>query len=189
MSQLIGYSRGFPSDSDPAADQAELAEAGAARIFSDSAAIDPRARSGLAECLAQLTSGDVLLVSSAARLSHSVAHFLATTVALDAREITVRCLAEPALSTRGDAVDPIAVLSALNGLQKRLIGLRTRDGLSTAASAGRGPGRPTVMTDDLIAIAVELRAQKRSYAQIARVLGVSSSAVQRALAASPRPAD
>lgn len=185
MSRVVGYSRGLVTDADATADVAELTHAGAARVFRDPAGIDPRSRPALTECQAHLARADVLLVSSAARLSHSLNHFLTTIVALNARGVGFRSLAEPSLSTGGGAVDPMAVLSALDGLQNRLVGLRTREGLSAASSAGRRPGRPTVMTEELVAMAAELRAEERSYAQIARVLGVSPSAVQRALSDGP----
>ncbi|WP_164743486.1 recombinase family protein [Microbacterium sulfonylureivorans] len=188
MTRVVGYSRGFSSDADATLDVAELTREGATLVFSDPAGVDPRARPQLARCLDELADGDVLLVSSAARLSHSVNHFLATIVALDARGVEFRSLAEASLSTGLSAVAPTAVMSELDGLQKRLVGLRTRDGMSAASTAGRRPGRPTVMTDELVAMAVELRAEERSYAQIARVLGVSASAVQRALSITP-PAD
>lgn len=184
MTRVVGYSRGFASDPEAGSGVAQLTRAGAAPVFSDPAGVDARARPGLASCLALLVAGDVLLVSSAARLSHSVSHFLTTIVALHERGVAFRSLAEPALSTDAGSVDSVAVMSALDGLQKRLVGLRTRDGLSAASMVGRRPGRPTVMTDELVAMAAELRAEERSYAQIARVLGVSPSAVQRAL--SPR---
>jgi predicted transcriptional regulator len=40
------------------------------------------------------------------------------------------------------------------------------------------------MTEERIAVAQELRAQKRSYMQIGRALGVSEAAVRRALGSS-----
>lgn len=184
MTRVVGYSRGFASDPEAAPDVAELTRAGAVSVFSDPAGVDARARPSLAACLAQLVVGDVLLVSSAARLSHGVGHFLTTVVALHERGVAFRSLTEAALSTDSGPADSAAVMTALDGLQKRLVGLRTRDGLSAASMAGRRPGRPTVMTSELVAMAAELRAEERSYAQIARVLGVSPSAVQRAL--SPR---
>lgn len=184
MTRVVGYSRGFASDPGATSDVAELTRAGAAPVFNDPAGVDARARPCLAACLAELVAGDVLLVSSATRLSHSVGHFLTTVVALHERGVAFRSLTEPALSTHSDPVYSVMVMSALDGLHKRLVGLRTRDGLSAASMAGRRPGRPTVMTDELVAMAAELRAEERSYAQIARVLGVSPSAVQRAL--SPR---
>lgn len=181
MTPLVGYTRALATDRGTA-DVAALKQAGAKTVFADVAGVDPRRRPGLEACLAQLAEGDVLIVTSAARLSHGVSHFLTTVSALDARGVVFRSLAEPALSTDLVPVETAAVVSALDGLQRRLVGLRTREGMAAAAVAGRRPGRPTVMTSELRAVASELRAEGRSFAQVARVLGVSASAVQRALA-------
>lgn len=61
--------------------------------------------------------------------------------------------------------------------------VQTREGLRVAGESGRRPGRPTVMTEERLAVARELRLQGRSYAHVGLVLGVSANAVQRALRA------
>lgn len=53
-----------------------------------------------------------------------------------------------------------------------------------AAATGKRLGRPTVMTPETVAIAVELRNLGRPVTHIARVLGVSTNSVHRALAKS-----
>ena len=129
-----------------------------------------------------LGEGDTLLITSAMSLSPSVEHFVTTVTQLRARGIEVRSLAEPALSTAAGMNSTTGeVLDALDVLRRRLIGLRIRQGLHAAIAAGRKPGRPRVMTAERIEIARELRTQKLSFAQIGRALGVSESAVRRAL--------
>ena len=125
MTLLVGYTREFFTDAGVSADAAALEEAGAELVFSDVAA-DVRARPELKRCLRSLEPGDVLVVTSAARLSHGVGHFVATTTDLAARGVSVRSLAEPALSTLQQPVPAEEVLAALEGLRRRLVSLSTR---------------------------------------------------------------
>lgn len=152
--------------------------AGATRVVLDTA--HARERPRLAECLRSLSAGDTLVVPSAIEMSVGVAHFVATVAGLAERGIHLRCLREPELSTDSEATT-VGTLLALDNLRRGLIRARTRAGMDAAASRGRRAGRPTVMTAERIAVAAELRALGRSYAHVAQVLGVSASAVQRAL--------
>ncbi|WP_100813238.1 MULTISPECIES: recombinase family protein [Microbacterium] len=168
-------------------DTDELTRAGAEQIFTDDGPAESRTRPGLEECLHSLDPGDTLVVTSAAHLSSAVPHFVATVAGLRRRGVGFRSLSEPALCAGvGASVDPGEVLLALEVLRRRLASLQTRAGMATAAEEGRRPGRPTVMTPERIAMAVELRNLDRPITHIARVLGVSANAVQRALAPIPR---
>ena len=182
MTRIVGYTRELFAGAGTAADVEQLEGVGAAPVFMDLASVDVRKRPGLAECLRVLGAGDLLVFTSSARLSHSLAHFVLTTTALAERGVLFRSVAEQALTAgAGHVSDPVQVLSALGGLARRLRSLETRQGMKDAAAEGRHAGRPTVMTQERVAIAQELRNQGRSFTQIGRVLGVSTSAVQRAL--------
>ncbi|MCR2764979.1 recombinase family protein [Microbacterium sp. zg.B48] len=189
MTRVVGYTRELFADAGATADADELERAGAEPVFADLTSADARTRPELAACLDDLDAGDVLLVTSSARLSHGLHHFISTIADLTARGVGFRSLAEPALSTGAGMVsDPAEVLAALEGLARRLRSVETRAGMRDAAAAGRRAGRPTVMTEDRVAIAQELRAQGRSFTHIGRVIGVSASAVQRALTPPAVPA-
>jgi DNA invertase Pin-like site-specific DNA recombinase len=185
MSRLIGYTRELFAGDSVADDIQLLNDAGAVRVFEDAGSVDLRGRVGLAACLQSLTAGETLVVSSAARLAQSVTHFVTTVSDLAGREVAFRSLSEPGLSTGTDPVDPAVMFVALEGLRKRLAGMQTRAGMAAAAREGRRPGRPTVMTPERIAMAVELRNVGRPITHVARVLGVSPNAVYRALATLP----
>lgn len=183
MTRTLGYTRELLAGDDTSADASALRRAGASKVYVDRRRSTRATRPELEKCLSALSSGDILLVSSAAMLSTTVEQFVIAVGQLRARGIHLRSLSEPALSTTSDtSLAPGDVLDALDALRRRLIGLRTREGLEAALAAGRKPGRPRVMTDDRIAVAKELRAQQRSFAQIGRALGVSEAAVRRALA-------
>lgn len=189
MTRLVGYTRELVPDAGTRADVDALVGVGVVRAFSDEAGTDPRKRPGLVACLAFLEPGDVLVAPSASHLSHAVTHFVTTVAALTARAVGFRSMAEPALCTGPDrAVDPAEVVVALEGLRRRLVSVRTRAGMESAAAAGKRAGRPTVMTPEKVAMALELRNLGRPITHIARVLGVSANSVQRALPPLPRTA-
>lgn len=183
MTARIGYTRALLDD-DTGSDADALREAHVTRVFIEPVGTDPNNRPELARCLDTLGSGDILVVSSAARLSHTISHFISTVADLTAAGVTFRSLSEPALATDGNE-DAGDVMAALESLRRHIISLRTREGLAAAAAEGRRPGRPSVMTQERIGIALELRRAGRSFSHIGRVLGVSPSAVQRALALLP----
>lgn len=181
MTRLVGYTREVTPGGGTAADAAQLTLAGAERVFTDDGSIGAAERPGLRECLEFVEAGDTLIVTSAAMVAPTAAQFLTVVSELAGRSVGFRSLAEPALST-GTAVDSAEVFVALESLRRRLSSLQTRAGMAAAASKGRRPGRPTVMTPERVAMAVELRDLGRPVTHIARVLGVSANAVQRALA-------
>jgi DNA invertase Pin-like site-specific DNA recombinase len=176
VTRVVGYSRPLGDDDDET-DAAILRAAGADEVQFDHGALDGTA---LASCLQSLNPGDELLVSRAARLASTQGTILKTLASLARRRVAFRSLAEPTLST-GASVSPEQVLVALNELRRELIGIRIRAGMAAAIAEGKRPGRPSVMTPDRIEMALELRSLGRSISHIARVLGVSAGAVQRAL--------
>lgn len=183
MTRTIGYTRPLLED-DAAAETAALRAAGATFVFVEAATVAPGEVSELDRCLEELTSGDVLVVTGTARLASSVTGFTRRVAVLGERGVRFRSLQEPVLSTDGPPVEPARVMAALEALRGELASLRARK--RPAGPEGRRRGRPSVMTPERIAMALELRRHHRSLAHIADVLGVSASAVQRALA---HPAD
>lgn len=190
MSRVVGYTRELLRDAGTQSDVDALTAAGATKVFTDDADTDPRKRPGLADCLASLEPGDVLVAPSSSHLSHAVTHFVTTVSTLSVCGVGFRSLAEPALCTGEEtATDPAEVMAALEALRRRLVSVRTRAGMASAAAEGKRAGRPTVMTPEKVAMAVELRNLNRPITHIARVLGVSANSVQRALAPLPRNSD
>lgn len=181
MTRLVGYTREVTPGAGTAADAAQLTLAGAERVFADDGSAGATDRPGLRECLEFVEAGDTVIVTSAAMLAPTTAQFLTAVSGLIDRGIEFRSLSEPALST-GNDVSPAEVFAALESLRRRLSSLQTQAGMAAAVSKGRRPGRPTVMTAERVAMAVELRDLGRPVTHIARVLGVSANAVQRALA-------
>ena len=152
MSEIIGYSR-TASDSSRAEVEKDLRAAGAGRIIWG----DPAAPStAFAFAIRSVSSGDTLVVVSSDDLSPSVDHFVYTVGLLIERGIRLVSLAEPELGTDGAPLPPSDVLRALDGMRRRLIAARADTLASELASVSRRPGRPSVMTEEKTAMALDV---------------------------------
>lgn len=178
MSQVVGYTCPLFDEPD---DVKVLHDAGVDRIVVDDARPPGVTSEVLWAEVARWEPGDVLVVSSASRLETSMSRLLATLAEITRRGVLVRILNAPALSTSDGREEVASAYVALDQVQRGLVGLRTRQGMKDAAGDGRRPGRPSVMTTEMVALARELRGQGRSVAHISRVLKVSPGAIRRGL--------
>ncbi|RRD50521.1 recombinase family protein [Arachnia propionica] len=186
MSSIIGYARVSTREQNPEAQRAELEAAGAVKVFTDhghsSRTVD---RPQWSACLDYLRPGDTLLVRALDRIAGTERIALEVIRDLADRGVRLRSLTEPALDV--DASTPmgqaiIGIMAVLAQLRVDTIRENTIRGLAHARAQGRIGGRPTVMTLERLEAAQTLRAEGHSLAQIARILQVSKSSVQRALA-------
>lgn len=161
----------FAGDDTVAADIESLRTAGATHVVEASSV-----KSGveLAQWIADAKPGDTLVVTSLERMTFQLAHLVSTLLTLNERGVALSCLDRPNL----EPGDPHAVelLQALDGARRHQVSLAVRAGM-----VGHPVGRPRALSPEQVAVAAELRRLDRSYARIAQVLGVSTSAVQRAL--------
>ncbi|MDO5082531.1 MAG: recombinase family protein [Arachnia propionica] len=187
MSSVIGYARVSTREQNPEAQRAELEAAGAVRVFIDHghSSRTTQQRPQWVACLDYLRAGDTLLVRALDRIAGTERIALEVIRDLAARGVRLRSLTEPALDV--DASTPmgqaiVGIMAVLAQLRVDTIRENTMRGLEHARAQGRIGGRPTVMTAERLEAAQKLRADGHSLAQIARILQVSKSSVQRALA-------
>ncbi|HCS60869.1 MAG TPA: DNA invertase [Microbacterium sp.] len=183
MAHEIGYARVSKREQNPEAQEAELRAAGCERVFVDhgesSRSTD---RPQWLECLNYLRAGDILKVRRLDRLAGSERILIETLQDLDARQVNLVSLTEPMIDTTtpmGRALYGIVAVFAQ--LRVDTIRENTLRGLDYARSQGRIGGRPSVMTPERITEAERMRTGQQSWASIARVLGVGTSSVRRAL--------
>ena len=180
---ILGYARVSTRDQNPAQQEAALKAAGAERIFVDHGESSRKvSRPQWDACPDHLRQGDVLLVYRLDRLSGSDQHLIALIHELRERGVDLRSLTEPAI----DTTSPIGralygIMAVFAQLRLDTIRQNTLDGLAHARSKGRFGGRPTVMTPEKIEQALAMRADKKTIAYIAGVLGVREATVKRAL--------
>lgn len=181
---LIGYARVSRRDQNPEAQVAELYRAGAESVYVDhgeSSRISNRPQ--WVACLARLEPGDTLLVRRLDRVAGSERMAIDTLTELSDRGIDIRSLTEPEIDTTtpmGRAL--FGIVAVFAQLRVDTIRDNTRRGLEHARAAGRIGGRPTVMSPERIEAAARMREDGKTLAQIAAVLEVGKSTVQRALA-------
>lgn len=185
---LIGYARVSRPEQDPAAQEAELTAAGAVRVFTDHGESSRKAdRSQWLACRDYLRPGDTLLVRRLDRLAGTERMAIEIIRDLADQGIHLRSLTEPEIDTTspmGRAL--LGFIGILAQLRVDTIRENTRRGLAHARAQGRIGGRPTVVTPERLDAALRLRAAGQSHTQIARALGVSRSAINRASTARRR---
>ena len=126
---------------------------------------------------AQARKVSAVLVTEASRWSRSTIDLLGTLQDLNAWGISLVTLSGISLdlnTPQGKLM--AAILSAIAEFERDLIRERVKSGISMAKAKGRKFGRPR-LSESAIAFVHELRAQGKSYSQIATVSGVSRTKV------------
>lgn len=178
---LIGYARVSTADQVIDLQESALFEAGCERIFADHGVSGAKAsRPALDRCLEFLRRDDVLVVWKLDRLGRSITHLIELTRDLDDRGVQLKSLTEGFDTTTPAGRLLFHVLAALAEMERALTIERVSAGLAAARAAGRTGGRPRSVTPDKLAVARTMRADGRSIPDIAKTIGVSTSALYRA---------
>lgn len=182
MGHLLGYARVSTDNQNPDLQADELRAAGCYRVFTDHASGAKAARPALGEVLDQLRPGDTLVVWRLDRLGRSLPHLIEAVTSLDARGVGFRSVRENIDTTSSGGRLVFHMFGALAEFERDLIRERTSAGLAAARARGRKGGRPTVMTPAKTAQARRMY-QERTHTldEIAKVVGVSRSAVARSI--------
>ena len=185
----MGYARISTSQQTLTAQVRALRRAGCDPVYSDTISGARRTRDGLQRCLADLAQGDVLVVTRADRLARTVFVGARALEDLDGRGVVVESLAEGVDSRTPEG--QLRILQAmLSGQAERLRNLEsTRTGLRNAVERGAVLGRPTAMTAEQTRHARALREAGYSARAVAESMGVSRSALYRALDRHPEECD
>ncbi len=160
---LVGYMR-VSSDSDRQntdlqRDALLAAGVDARNLYEDRASGAKDDRVGLAEVLAFVRPGDVLVVWKLDRLGRSLSHLLEIVNTLKNRQVSFRSLTEGMDTTTASGELLFHVFGALAQYERALIQERVVAGLSAAKRRGRIGGRPkAIVGEKLDAIVVALNA-------------------------------
>jgi len=182
VARLLGYARVSTLDQEPALQLDALAAAGCRQVYTDHASGALDRRPELDRVLADLDDEDTLVVWRLDRLGRSTRHLLELMTVLEQRGVGFRSLREELDTTTPAGRLFFTVFAALGEFERELIVERTRAGLTAARARGRVGGRPSSLQGDKLAEARRMVAERRlTSQQIADVLGVSRSALYRAL--------
>jgi DNA invertase Pin-like site-specific DNA recombinase len=198
---FIGYARVSTGGQDLAPQLDALRAAGCARIVEERASGGDRDRPELARLLGSLQAGDTLVVARIDRLARSLGHLLEVLERLRAAGVAFRSLDDPIDTSGPSGTLVLQILGAVAEFERSLIRERTRAGVAAARQRGRVPGNPRLRAgdpeairrirdaraeaylDSLIATASdwlpavrELRADHRTWSEVARVLNVRVAA-------------
>lgn len=183
----IGYARVSTQDQNLGLQRDALETAGCAQIFEDRASGARTERPGLAEALAYLREGDMLVVWRLDRLGRSLSHLIETVGALEARGVGFCSLTEAIDTTTPSGRLTFHLFGALGQFERDLIRERTRAGLAAAATRGRKGGRKPVVTPEKLARARSLTAKGLTVREAAARLKIGKSALYEALRLAHRP--
>jgi DNA invertase Pin-like site-specific DNA recombinase len=177
---LVGYARAF--DADPLADaqRRELARAGCTVVFADS---DPSgaSRRQLTAALASVREGDTLVVPSLNCLSRTLSSLIEVAHDLLTRGVGLHVLDEKISGFHPRDGASVSLLSALVSFERRALAERTKTGLELARRRGTKLGRRRKLNPEQVDLARRLIDAGESPANAARVVGVSTATLYRAI--------
>lgn len=178
---VIGYARVSTGLQNVEGQEDALRAAGCERVFVDHVSGATKDRPELRAALDYLRSGDTLVVWRLDRLGRSLAHLIEIMQDLGARGVEFRSLSEAIDTSSPTGRLLFHIAGAFAQFERDLVRERTGIGLAAARAQGRRGGRPSVISPQMLTQAKLLRAGGQTYHQIATALGVSQSAVGRAL--------
>jgi DNA invertase Pin-like site-specific DNA recombinase len=180
-SMIIGYGRTSTTDQTAglAGQERDLVAAGATKVFVEQASSVAQ-RTKLADCLAFLREGDVLMVTKPDRLARSTAELLAIEADLSKRGVglVVLSMGGERLDTRNPTSKlMLTILAGVATWEREIMLERQREGIAKAKSEGKYKGRPA----SIDAYEVKRVANLVGPAAAAKQLGIARSTVYRLL--------
>jgi DNA invertase Pin-like site-specific DNA recombinase len=178
---MYGYARVSTEGQTLAAQEAQLSEAGAAKIFAEKVSgASADNRRALAKALALLKQGDVLLVTRLDRLARSTRDLLNILDTVSRAGAAFRSLADAwADTTTPHGKLLVTVLAGIAEFERSLILARTSEGRRRAKANGVHMGRPQKLNHFQIQQVRKMQAEGRSNAEIGRIMGVSHQTIGR----------
>lgn len=157
-----------------------LERAGCEKIFSDMASGSIDCRKGLIDAMEFCRNGDSLIVWKLDRLGRSLRHLIDTVNKLQSKGVEFVSLQESVDTTTSGGKLVFHIFGALAEFEREMIRERTKAGLKAARARGRMSGRPKKLSNQQIAIAKKLMADKETnITEITRTMNVSRSTLYR----------
>ncbi|MFT8371971.1 recombinase family protein [Acetobacter fabarum] len=145
------------------------------------------ARPGMASLLQSLRPGDSLIAAKLDRLGRDTLDVIGLIRTLNKRSINLRILNIGVETNTPNGRLFLTILAGFAEFEREIIRERTVAGLEAARAAGKRLGRRPKLTDRQKTHALTLSAAGQKNAQIADILGVSVSTIQRITAPNTPP--
>jgi DNA invertase Pin-like site-specific DNA recombinase len=182
---IYGYARVSTKDQTLASQDAQLREAGCAKVYSEKISGVRSDRPELAKVLKRLEPGDLLMVTRLDRLARSTRDLLNVLDEVAKAGAGFKSLADAwADTTTPHGKLMLTVLGGLAEFERSLILARTSDGRTRAKARGVRFGRPPSLTAHQRAEALQRLAAGETQTDIARSYNVSHVTIGRL---QPRP--
>lgn len=183
MGTIFGYARVSTKDQNPKKQEEALRRAGCSRVYRDIASGALSERSGLEQCLEDLSEGDTLIMWKLDHLGQSLPHLAQIVILLKAKGIGFKSLTEGVVDSTNPAGQLIfSIFAALAQFERGLIRERTQAGLAAARDKGRIGGRPPLsQSDRKVQLAQEMTEKGMKIKDVCLALGISGSTYYRYL--------
>src|SRR5215211_906846 len=177
---IYGYGRVSTNGQTLASQDAQLAAAGCAKVYSEKVSGTRSDRPELAKLLRRLQPGDVVMVTRLDRLARSTRDLLNVLDAIGRAGATFKSIAD----TWADTTTPhgrliLTVLGGLAEFEASLIRARTSEGRARARQRGVHMGRPPKLNAYQRQEAIARRDGGETPVDLARTYGVSHSTISR----------
>jgi DNA invertase Pin-like site-specific DNA recombinase len=177
---IYGYARVSTDGQSVAAQVAALQDAGAVKVFRETASGAKTDRAQLRKVLAALDEGDVLMVTRLDRLARSTRDLLNTLATVTSKGAGFRSLGDAwADTTTPHGRLMVTMLAGLAEFERELIHARTSEGRKRAQAAGVKMGRPPKLTPFQQREARKRLAAGEAPRTIGRSYGVSRMTIER----------
>jgi DNA invertase Pin-like site-specific DNA recombinase len=183
---LIGYARVSTDEQSLALQLDALKQAGCPRGFTDKAAAAKADRPGLAEAVAHLRPGDVLVLWKLDRMGRTVKGLSDFVADLQGRAVQFRSLTDGIDTPTPAGRFFFHVMASLAQMERELLAERTRAGLAAARRRGRVGGRKRRMTPGKVESARKLLKSGMAPRDVAQNLAVSIPTLYRWVPATSR---
>jgi len=180
---IYGYARVSTDGQSVAAQIAALRDAGAAKVWRETASGAQTDRAQLRKALAALDAGDVLTVTRLDRLARSTRDLLNTLATITGKGAGFKSLADAwADTTTPHGRLMVTMLAGLAEFERELILARTSEGRKRAQAAGVKMGRPPKLTPFQQREARQRLEAGETPATVARTYGVGRMTIARLVA-------
>lgn len=180
---MIGYAKVSTLEQNLDLQEDALKAAGCKKIYTDKTGGAKAERPGLGRALADVRTGDSLVVWKLDRLGRSLKHLIETVTDLSQRGVGFRSLQKAIDTTTSGGKLIFHVFGALAEFERDIIRERTLAGLAAARARGRKGGRPRHLDDKKKRHAMTLHSDlTNSVKDICRTLGISKATLYRYLA-------
>lgn len=181
--RIVGYARVFVKEKNFDEQITALTDAGCSEIVKESRLkTSQKSRPVFSKTLDSLKPGDIILITDIARLSRSIFDLLALMGSVVHKGAILRSINEPFINTDTESGKlTLSILASLADATRKMSGIRTTEGRFAAIAEGGRIGRRTLMKQERIDEARQLRNQGWTLLQIAKALGVDESTISRNL--------